>query len=158
MKKAYLLSLYFVIMLCWGGSVLGTEERPALGLSGGEYPLVHTPTQIMVSHASYPDLKRFKVTVTYRANSSTAYQETLEAPNEDGYVSWTPREAGITILNAEAPDIENPETSVKIEKSVSVRFGSFPPAGLLIFALATLILFGGLSLLIYSNTKPPITN
>lgn len=156
--KKYLLVLWQCLILFMGSiGVLATEEIPALGLSGDAYPLINTPTQIMISHASYPDLKRFEVVVTYRANSSTAYQETLPAPNEDGYVAWTPKEAGIAILKATAPGVDSKDP-VSIEKNVSVRFGAFPATGMLIFALASLILFGGLVLMIYNNTKPAITN
>lgn len=157
MKKYLLIFLQCLALVFISTSVLATEEIPALGLSGDAYPLINTPTQIMISHASYPDLKRFEVVVTYRANSSTAYQETLPAPNEDGYVAWTPKEAGIAILKATAPGIESKDP-VSIEKNVSVRFGTFPATGMLIFALASLILFGGLALMIYNNTKPTITN
>lgn len=157
MKRYLLILIQCLSLFLISTSVLATEEIPTLGLSGDAYPLVNTPTQVMISHASYPDLKRFEVVVTYRANSSTSYQETLPAPNEDGYVAWTPKEAGIAILKATAPGIES-QDSVSIEKNISVRFGGFPATGMLIFALATLVLFGGLVLMIYNNTKPPITN
>ena len=151
---------YLIILgVLWiSGVATATEEIPALGLNGDAYPLINTPTQIMISHASYPDLSRFKVTVTYRANSSTSHEEVLSAPNADGYVSWTPQEAGIAILKATAPALNAGEEEVTINKSVSVRFGGFPPTGILIFALATLILFGGLGLFIFLNSKPFVTN
>lgn len=154
-------SLKYLIILgiMWiAGIAMATEEIPALGINGDAYPLINTPTQIMISHASYPDLSRFKVTVTYRANSSTSHEEVLGIPNADGYVSWTPQDAGITILKATAPALETGAKDIVIEKSVSVRFGSFPVTGILIFALATLVLFGGLGVFIFINSKPPISD
>lgn len=158
MKRLKYLMILGILWISALASATATEETPALGLDGDAYPLINTPTQIMISHASYPDLSRFKVTVTYRANSSTSHEETLATPNADGYVSWTPQDAGITILKATAPALEAGEKEVAIEKSVSVRFGSFPIPGILIFALATLILFGGLGVFIFINSKPFITN
>lgn len=153
LKYLMLLSILWI-----ASTAMATEEIPALGLSGDAYPLINTPTQIMISHASYPDLSRFKVVVTYRANSSTSHEEVLGTPNADGYVSWTPQEAGITTLKATAPALETGTKDIIIEKTVSVRFGSFPLTGILIFILAAGILFGGLSIFIFINSKPPITD
>lgn len=154
-----LLKYLTLLAVMWmAGMAMATEEIPALGLNGDPYPLVNTPTQIMISHASYPDLSQFKVSVTYRANSSTSHEETLGTPNADGYVSWTPQQAGITILKATAPALEPGEKEVVIEKSISVRFGSFPLMGMLIFLLSAGVLFGGLGIFIFINSKPPITD
>ncbi len=136
--------LIFIVLLSLVPAAIATPEKPTLGFTDGDYPLVNEPTRIMISHAS-ANLSDFTLEVKYRPNSSTSYTETLEGVSEDGYINWTPKTAGIATLKAVSGDIT-------IEKSVSIRFGSFPIQGILIFALAALILFGGLIALILMNT------
>lgn len=135
--------------------VLATEEIPTIGLSEA-YPLKGQEVQVLISHASYPHLENFTVTVTYRPNSDASQVEVLGNPNDNGIITWKPRHAGITTITAEAPAFETFE-EVKLSKNVSVRFGAFPPLGILIFVLATLTLFGGLIVVLLKTTKPKTT-
>ncbi len=138
--------LVWIGLFLFSGLAYATEERPTLGLEGGAFPLINQPVNILVSHASYPDLEKFELTATYRPNSSTSFVEKLPAPNDMGRVEWIPKEAGIATLTAIAPELKGVEdgNAVKLETNVSVRYGSFPMSGILIFLLAALTLFGGL--------------
>jgi len=138
-----LMVLWIALLLLGTGLASATEERPTLGLEGNEFPVINQPINILVSHASYPDLEKFKVTATYRPNSSTSFTEELPAPNDMGRVEWLPKEAGIATLTAVAPGVED-DKEVKMETNVSIRYGSFPLSGILIFLLAAITLFGGL--------------
>lgn len=140
--KRFWIIVWFSLLLA-SGVAFATEERPTLGLEGDAFPMVNQAINILVSHASYPNLEKFKLTVTYRPNSSTSFIEELPAPNDMGRVEWTPKKAGIATLTAIAPGVED-QNEVKLEKNVSIRYGSFPLSGILIFLLAALTLFGGL--------------
>jgi len=142
--------------LCLISAVWATEERPTIGLVGGAYPVIHQPVTLLISHASYPHLEKFEVKVTYRPNSETSKEEILSAPNDNGELIWTPTEAGITLIQAQAPALTEGGESVKITQNISVRFGSFPVMGMLIFVLAALALFGGLILVIVKTGKPQV--
>ncbi|MBF2054035.1 MAG: hypothetical protein IGS03_11315 [Candidatus Sericytochromatia bacterium] len=146
--------LGLIVFVGLAGVIAGaaaTEERPTLGLDGVQYPLVGEPVRVLISHASYPELERFQVKVTYRPNSDVSKEEVLPPPNDFGTVEWTPTAAGITILTAEAPAIEGFE-AVKLTLQISVRHGGFPLSGLLIFVFSMLTLFGGLALVILKTT------
>lgn len=143
--------LIMVLMFTFGLAAVATEEIPTIGL-GEAFPLKGQDVQILVSHASYPRLQDFTVTVTYRPNSDAAQVEVLGNPNDNGIITWKPRHAGITTITAEAPELGEFE-AVKLSKNVSVRFGSFPPLGLFIFTLAALTLFGGLALVLFKTTR-----
>ena len=148
----FVISLLLLAGLAGGISgARATEERPTLGLDGVQYPLVGEPVRVLISHASYPELERFQVKVTYRPNSDVSKEEVLPPPNDFGTLEWTPTAAGITTLTAEAPAIEGFE-AVKLSLQVSVRHGGFPLSGLLIFVFSMLTLFGGLALVILKTT------
>lgn len=144
-RFARLLCLLTVLLSLALGAA-ATEEKPTLGLSQ-DYPLKGQTVRIMVSHASYPRLETVKLTATYRPNSMVEFKEELPAPNSFGELEWAPRESGIVVLNATAPALDG-VPAIALNKNVSVRFGSFPPAGMLIFGLAILTLFGGLALVL----------
>lgn len=150
--RVFALCLVLMASLITGFSgAWATEERPALGLDGVTYPQVGEPVRLLISHASYPELERFQVKVTYRPNSDVSKSETLPPPNDFGVLEWTPTDAGITTLTAEAPALEGFEP-VKLTLQVSVRYGGFPLSGLLMFIFSMLTLFGGLTLVILKTT------
>ena len=73
----------------------------------------------------------------YRPNSETAHTADLGTTGADGTVAWTPDDAGVVLLEA------GPEDAPLAQTRVSVRFGAFPPLGLLVMVVAALLLFGG---------------
>lgn len=148
MKKVF---LFLIILSCLVLPATATPEKPAIGLKdGSKYPLLDQATQILISHATYPDLTQFKVQVTYRPNSMVTFTKNIGSPDSDGRLSWTPHDAGICVIEAIAPGLKEGDKEIKITNKVSVRYGSFPPMGLLVMLLAACTLFGGL---IYSFTK-----
>jgi hypothetical protein len=137
-KLIFLVPLLFWLLMA---QAWATPEKPGIGIKDN-YPLKDQAIQIYVSHATVP-LERFQVSVTYRPNSMVSRTEELGNPDTNGYLSWTPKDAGVTILKATLPGSKDKELS--FSKQVSVRYGHFPPMGLLIFLLASLTLFGGLA-------------
>lgn len=152
MKRISALFALLFCLLLLALPTLATEEKPTIGLSGDAYPLVGKEVQILVSHASYPHLENFSVKVIYRPNSNVEQEEVLGHTNDNGIIAWTPKHAGITTITAEAPALDGIE-AVKLSKNISVRFGHFPPLGILIFALAATTLFGGLILILIKSTR-----
>lgn len=135
--------IFGLILLFWFFPVQvgATPEKPGIGIKDN-YPLKGQAIQIYVSHATMP-LERFQVSVTYRPNSMVSRTEELGNPDANGYLTWTPKDAGVTILKATLPGSKDKDLS--FSKQVSVRYGSFPLMGLMIFLLASLTLFGGLA-------------
>lgn len=136
--KRLILILLFVLLFPFMGQA--TEEKPAIGVED-PYPQVGKPVQVLVSHASHP-LETFTVKVTYRPNSTVSKEQDLGRPNDNGILEWTPQDAGITVIEATANKLD--DSKIVIKKQVSVRYGSFPTAGIIMFALAACTLFGGL--------------
>lgn len=147
---------WLLLMLAMGLSSLpaqATPEKAVLGLEGGRFPKQGEPVQVLISHPTYPHLEDFEVTVTYRPNSSQSFAEKLPKPNDMGIVTWTPKQAGITTLTAKAPGVPG-EKQLELSTQVSVRYGSFPVSGIIIFLFAALTLFGGLILTIRFSQRP----
>ena len=138
MRRACLFLFFclFFPLLAWS-----TPERPGIGIKDN-YPLKDQAIQIFISHASIP-LEQFEVSVTYRPNSMVSRSEVLGHPDNNGYLTWTPKEAGITIIKATIPG--STDKALSFSKQISVRYSHFPTLGLGIFLLASLTLFGGLS-------------
>lgn len=72
--------------------------------------------------------------VTYRPGTVVPEKETL--PIENGRLTWTPLHPGVV----ELAFVEGDERDVR---KVSVRFGSIPVGGVLVFLFAGGVLFGG---------------
>lgn len=84
------------------------------------------------------------LTVTYRPGGVTESAETI--PVGGTAAEWTPREAGV--VQVAAGDAS---------QSLSVRYASAPVSGLLVMALAGLVLFGGAAWamrMLLSSTDP----
>ncbi|MBT9546460.1 MAG: hypothetical protein IV090_13810 [Candidatus Sericytochromatia bacterium] len=140
MKRTLILGM--LLLFCFFSlQAIATPEKPGIGIKDN-YPLKDQAIQIYVSHATVP-LERFQVSVTYRPNSMVSRTEELGHPDANGYLNWTPKDAGVTILKATLPGSKDKD--LNFSKQVSVRYGSFPLMGLLIFLLASLTLFGGLA-------------
>lgn len=125
-----------------------TEETPTIGFGNNQQPQLGQAIQVLISHASYPRLEAFEVEARY-LNWLSPETQTLEAPNDNGILSWTPSQAGEVELIARAPALEGAE-AVTISKRVSVEgAGGFP---WLLLGLGTLAGFI-LSLIIYRSLQ-----
>lgn len=102
------------------------------------YPQRGVETVVVVAEGAAP-VAGLEVTARYRPNSQTGSTEIVGLTGTDGAVAWTPSDAGVVSLEARRPGAEE----VVAAADVSVRFGGFPASGLLIMALAALLLFGG---------------
>ena len=117
---------------------------PALALeihADDERPLRGAPVRLVVTEGVAPAAGA-RVEVVYRPNSSTSRREELPPADAAGTVFWTPLYAGPVALHARpagAPQDARPAARL----TVAVRFGSFPPSGLLIMAVAGFLLLGG---------------
>lgn len=88
-------------------------------------------------------LEESTVTATYRPSSETAATEDLGTLDASGQVAWTPTDAGIVTLAVHPAEGEGEPDATLATTDLSVRYGGFPPAGLLIMVIAGLLLFGG---------------
>jgi hypothetical protein len=128
------LALCFLPSLAWA-----TPERPGIGVEV-DYPIQGQPVQIYISHAT-AKLEQFQFSVTYRPNSMVSHKEELGHPNDNGYLTWTPKDTGVTILQASIPG--STDKTANVSKQISVRYAGIPLLGILIFLLASITLFGG---------------
>jgi hypothetical protein len=78
-----------------------------------------------------------RVTATFRPNSEVATTKDLGITSTSGQLSWTPDEAGIATLTAEAEGLD------PVDLTVSVKFKRPSALGIAILLLAGMILFGG---------------
>ena len=96
-----LLLLVVPLLLVLAPFARATGELPAIGI-GGNTPLhAGMPAQVLISHASYPHLEDFSVSVTYQGPISRT--EELGHPNDSGILAWTPKQGGAVLLKAVAP-------------------------------------------------------
>lgn len=97
-----------------------------------------------------------QVVAVYRPASNTEHREVLEPVDSSGQVLWTPDDAGPVKLEVrpEGADLGADEAP-GAELIVAVRFGRFPPQGLLIMVLAGILLFGGAATAFALLLRPP---
>lgn len=85
-----------------------------------------------------------QVVAVYRPSSNTVHRQELTPVDASGTVLWTPTDAGpVTLQVWPAGADHSADTQPDTALTVAVRFGSFPPSGLLTMLLAGLLLFGG---------------
>jgi len=114
----------------WLGLALGVE----LTLT----PLVPVEGEpVKVQIVGDVDLDGAPLRITYRPNSAVEATDTL-ALDGAGAVMWTPSQPGIAVLSVD-------RGGATVSRNVSVRFGSVPWSGVLVFLGTGLLLFGGAS-------------
>lgn len=123
------------------GPALGqaADAAPVI-VADDAYPLRGEITAIRVEGADGRPLAGVALRARYRPNSETAHTADLGVTDAAGRVEWTPDDAGVVLLEAGDP------AAPVAQHRVSVRFGGFPPLGLLVMAVAALLLFGGAAL------------
>ena len=125
-------------ILLWSCTFSGALSAQAIQLAD-PYPLAGQATTIGVYDTETPVVGAV-VVVTYRPNSQTVSKEVLPPTNAQGEVSWTPNDSGIVTLTAHE---RSEDGKVLGSLSASVRFGTFPGAGLVVMFIAGVLLFGG---------------
>ena len=99
-----------------------------------EFPVEGKPCRV----ASFGDAVALRV--TYRPNSKTIEAVTL-TPTAAGDFEWTPKAAGLAMLELVPSEAEDAKAIAK--KTVSVRFDGLSVVGLFVMIFAALFLFGG---------------
>lgn len=117
----------------------GPAEAPSI-VTDDPFPLRGETTSVGVEGADGRPVAGVEMRALYRPNSETAHTAVLGRTGADGRVDWTPDDAGVVLLEA------GPEGAPTATERVSVRFGGFPPLGLLVMVVAALLLFGGAAL------------
>lgn len=103
-----------------------TPEQPALGIGGDGRLEVGKPAQVLVSHATYPQLSAFAISVTYHAHGPIPQTEDLGHPDDDGRLNWTPHTGGAIRLKALAPAVPG-AAAVALQRDFDVAGGSGMP-------------------------------
>ena len=98
------------------------------------YPTVGVETTVTIA-GEYAALR-----VVYQPAAPVAKRVTV-SESARSVVKWTPTKAGVA--SVEAVDSAG---QVLAKKDVSVKFANTPPAGIAIFVIAGLVLFGGATL------------
>ncbi len=122
------------------GPVLGQATGAPAVVADDPFPLRGETTEIRVEGADGRPLAGVALRARYRPNSETAHTAEMGVTDAAGRVEWTPDDAGVVLL--EAGDAAAPIA----QHRVSVRFGGFPPLGLLVMVVAAALLFGGAAL------------
>ena len=126
------LSLIFVLMLAgpaWAGIELSQD-----------YPRANEPVELTLTTASGFPAAGVEVKAGYGPGSELLRETSLGTTDNAGKLSWTPEEAGLVALSAEAQGADGPEA---LASSISVQFDGAPVSGLLVMLVAGLILYGG---------------
>jgi hypothetical protein len=118
-----------------------------------ERPLKGAPVRLTVTEGTAPAAGA-RIEAVYRPNSSTSSTEALPAADSAGTVFWTPRAAGPVRLSA-WPAGAGEGGPPAAQLTVAVRYGSFPPAGLLIMVVAGVLLLGGAAFGMIMLLRPP---
>jgi hypothetical protein len=131
------------------------------------YPLLGEPIRVAVRDAGDHPVAGAVVEVVSRPNSSTSHTAALPPTDAAGVTRWTPAYAGIVALTARAGALHSDgepggEAGAEIATArVAVRYGGFPPSGLLVMLVAGVLLFGGAALgfvkLLGGPGPPPTT-
>jgi hypothetical protein len=126
------------------------------------YPLLGEPIRVAVRDEGDHPVAGAVVEVVYRPNSSTSHTAALPPTDAAGVTRWTPAYAGIVALTARTGPEPDGEASAEIATArVAVRYGGFPPSGLLVMLVAGVLLFGGAALgfvkLLGGPGPPPTT-
>lgn len=116
------------------------------------YPLRGEPIRMAVRDGEDHPVAGAVVEVVYRPNSHTIHTATLAPTDAAGVTEWTPAYAGIVALTARAGTprpggAPGGDAGAEIATAkVAVRYGGFPPSGLLVMLVAGVLLFGGAAL------------
>lgn len=103
------------------------------------YPLRGEPVEIRLTAADGAPLPGVAISAHYRPNSETAHSEELGSTGPEGTLEWVPSDAGVVSLRAAGEQGAPPLAQTQ----VAVRFGAFPAVGMLVMAVAAVVLFGG---------------
>lgn len=145
-------ALALTAIACLGAAAAaGGQEGPAELVAASPYPLRGEPVEIRLTGPGGAPLPGVAVSALYRPNSETAHTDELGPTGPDGTLTWTPADAGVVTLQA-AGEGEAPPVA---QTQVAVRFGSFPPVGLLVMVVAAVILFGGAGIGFWLLLRPP---
>ncbi|MGV3523083.1 MAG: hypothetical protein ACO1RX_02605 [Candidatus Sericytochromatia bacterium] len=135
----------FLLLMLMILPAYATEETPTIGFSGTQAPVQGRPLQILISHASYPQLQAVSVTVSCQEGLEAPQSETLPAPSDSGIVTWIPAHTGnclITATGLALPDAP----ALAITRRVTVR-AERPqgwPGWIWALLAALLVMLGGL--------------
>lgn len=134
--------------------------RADVGLAADdERPLRGEVVRLHVSEDGEP-APGYVVQAVYRPNSQTEHRELLPVADATGTVLWTPLDAGPATLTVWPPGVEPGAGGTRgaeavASLTVAVRYGGFPPSGMLIMIVAGLLLFGGAAAAFLMLLKPP---
>lgn len=134
--RSALRSAAAALVLLAGSAVPGAAVEIELG---DESPLRGEPVAVTVRDAGGVPIAGARLEAHYRPNSQTAFREPLPPTDAAGRTEWTPRDAGIVTVEMLDPAGGPATASV----NTAVRFGRFPLRGIVVMALAGLLLFGG---------------
>lgn len=101
-----------------------------------DFPVQGKEARVRVTNEVGMPLAGARVRVTYRPESRVAVEADIGRTDSFGMVRWVPEDAGIVTLTAESP-------SGRTTRAFSVRFSAVPKLGVLVLALAGIILIGG---------------
>lgn len=128
--------------LCLLGLATGAaaaQEGPAELVAETPYPLRGEPVELRLTTADGAPLPGVAISAHYRPNSETAHGEEVGVTGAEGTLTWVPSDAGVATLQAAG----EPGASPLATAQVAVRFGAFPAVGMVVMAVAALVLFGG---------------
>jgi hypothetical protein len=106
-----------------------------------EHPMEGTPVEVTVTSSEGIPVANAVVTAMFRPGSEVTSENTAGTTDASGRFSWTPSQAGLVTLSAVAPSTgDDGET---LSSTLSVRYSSPPPLGVLMMILSGSILYGG---------------
>ena len=128
---------------------------PARNEEGRIYPVSGETVSIRIDHEGKPAEGALLVAV-YRPKSSVEKEVEVGRSREDGTIEWIPETSGLVQLTAtvERRVEEDEVQKVTSTETISVRFRGIPWAGVAVFLIAGVFLFGGVVLAFKKLTSP----
>lgn len=106
-----------------------------------KFPIHGEAVRLIVTDASGNGVAGADVTATYRPASAVPHTEPVGTTGTDGYIEWTPTDAGLATVTATWTDAGGVEQTS--QTALSIRYSSPPVAGILIMIIAGIVLIGG---------------
>ena len=153
MPKPPLKRLTMIVALAAMGSLAAEARGQGSIILDEQFPTKEKQVRVLISDDDGEPVGGASIEITYRPGSSVEKVDPIGVSEQDGSIHWIPAEAGIAQIQATWSG--SGQTEVSATTSVSVRFGSPPPAGIVIMVVAGVLLVIGSAVRMFNVLRSP---